>query len=41
MEIFGYRRLIAYQKAKNVVKLTYKLIKKFPSNETHAMCDKH
>ncbi len=39
MEIFGYRRLIAYQKAKNVVKLTYKLIKKFPSNETYAMCD--
>ncbi|MBO7073389.1 MAG: four helix bundle protein [Bacteroidales bacterium] len=39
MEIFGYRRLIAYQKAKEVVKVTYKYIKKFPSDERYAMCD--
>ena len=27
MEVFGYRRLIAYQKAKEIVKRTYKLLK--------------
>ena len=39
MEIFGYRKLIAYQKAKEVVKRTYKLLKKFPQEERWAMCD--
>ena len=39
MEVFGYRKLIAYQKTKEVVKRTYKLIKKFPSEERYAMCD--
>ena len=39
MEVFGYRKLIAYQKAKEVVKRTYKLIRKFPSEERYAMCD--
>ena len=39
MEVFGYRRLIAYQKGKEVVKRTYKLLKKFPSEERYAMCD--
>ena len=39
MEIFGYRKLIAYQKAKEVVKQTYKLLKKFPIEERYAMCD--
>ena len=39
MEIFGYRKLIAYQKAKEVVKKTYKLLKKFPIEERYAMCD--
>ena len=39
MEVFGYRRLIAYQKAKEVVKRTYKLLKKFPAEERYAMCD--
>jgi four helix bundle protein len=39
MEVFGYRKLIAYQKAKEVVKKTYYLIKKFPSEERYAMCD--
>lgn len=39
MEVFGYRKLIAYLKAKEVVKRTYKLIKKFPSEERYAMCD--
>jgi len=39
MEIFGYRKLIAYQKAKEVVKRTYKLLKKFPAEERYAVCD--
>ena len=39
MEVFGYRKLIAYQKAKDVVKRTYQLLKKFPSDEKHAMCN--
>ena len=39
MEVFGYRKLIAYQKAKEVVKRTYKLLKKYPSEEKYAMCD--
>ena len=39
MEVFGYRKLIAYQKGKEVIKRTYKLLKKFPSEERYAMCD--
>ena len=39
MEVFGYRKLIAYQKAKEVVKHTYKLLKKFPVEERYAMSD--
>ena len=39
MEIFGYRKLIAYQRAKEIVKRTYKLLKKFPVEERYAMCD--
>ncbi|MBO7617893.1 MAG: four helix bundle protein [Bacteroidales bacterium] len=39
MEVFGYRKLIAYQKAKEVVKSTYRLLKKFPVEERYAMCD--
>ena len=39
MEVFCYRKLIAYQKAKEVVKRTYQLLKKFPAEERYAMCD--
>ncbi len=39
MEVFGYRKLIGYQKAKEVVKHTYKLLKKFPAEERYAMSD--
>lgn len=38
-EVFSYRKLIAYQKAKEIVKHTYRLLKKFPSEERYAMCD--
>ena len=39
MEVFAYRRLIAYQKAKEIVKRTYKFLKKFPAEERYALCD--
>ena len=39
MEVLGYRKLIAYQKGKEVVKRTYRLLKKFPAEERYAMCD--
>ncbi len=39
MEVFGYRNLVAYQKAKDIIKRTYKLLKKFPAEERYAMCD--
>ena len=39
MEVFGYRKLIAYQKAKEVVKRSYKLLNKFPAEERFALCD--
>lgn len=38
-EVFGYRKLIAYQKGKEIIKRTYKLLKKFPAEEKYAMCD--
>ncbi len=39
MEVFGYKKLVAYQKAKEIVKRTYILLKKFPAEERYAMCD--
>ena len=39
MEVYGYRKLIAYQKAKEVVKRSYKLLNKFPAEERFALCD--
>lgn len=39
MEVFGFRNLVAYQKAKEVVKRTNSLLKKFPTEERYAMCD--
>ena len=39
MEVFGYRKLIAYQKAKEVVKRTYILQRKFPVEEQYAICN--
>lgn len=39
MEIFGYRKLMSYQKAKEVVKKTYMLLNKFPVEERYAMCN--
>ncbi|MCQ2311623.1 MAG: four helix bundle protein [Paludibacteraceae bacterium] len=39
MEIFGYRKLVAYIKAKEVVRSVYRLLCKFPKEEQYAMCD--
>ncbi len=41
MEVFGYRRLIAYQKAKEVVKKSYKLLKRFPAEERYGSLQKN
>ncbi len=39
MEVLSYRKLIVYQKSKELVKRTYQLLKKFPTDERYAMCD--
>ena len=39
MEFFGYRNLVAYQKAKEVRKQVYHLLKQFPKTEQFALCD--
>ena len=38
-EIFNYKKLIAYQRAKTLVKEVYGLLKKFPREEQYALCD--
>lgn len=38
-EIFNYRKLIAYQRAKTLVKEVYRLLRKFPKEEQYALCD--
>lgn len=38
-EIFNYKKLVAYQRAKALVKMVYGLIRKFPKEEQHALCD--
>ena len=38
-EIFNYKTLVAYQRAKEMVKEVYRLLKKFPREEQYAMCD--
>ena len=39
MEFFGYRKLIAYNKACEVRRVVYQLIKKFPKEEQFALCN--
>ena len=39
MEFFGYRKLIAYVKAREVRRKVYRLIKNFPKEEQFALCD--
>ncbi len=38
-EIFGYKKLIAYQKAQDLVREIYKLIEEYHSVERYALCD--
>ena len=38
-EIFNYKDLVAYQRAKELVKEVYGLLRKFPREEQYAMCD--
>ena len=37
--IYGFEKLVVYQKAKEYVVTIYSLIKKFPKEEQYAMCD--
>lgn len=37
MNVFNYRKLIVYQKSKELVKKTYKLLQKFPSQENFGL----
>lgn len=39
MDTFGYRKLLAYQKAKLLVARVYFLMKKIPPEEKYAICD--
>ncbi len=39
MEIFGYRKLVVYIKAQEMVRQVYKLLKNFSKEEQFAMCD--
>ena len=39
MEFFGYRKLIAYVKAREVREQVYRLLKDFPKNEQFALCN--
>ena len=39
MSIFNYRKLIVYQKSKELVKRTYYLSEQFPTKENMALCN--
>ena len=36
---YSFKNLDAYKEAKNLVKMVYGLIEKFPKVETYALCD--
>ena len=38
-DIFNYKKLVAYQRAKEMVKEVYRLLKRFPKEEQYALCD--
>lgn len=38
-DIFNYKKLVAYIRAKEMVKEVYRLLKKFPKEEQYALCD--
>ena len=38
-ELFNYKKLVAYQRAKALVNKVYELLKKFPREEQYALCD--
>lgn len=38
-DIFNYKKLVAYQRAKEMVKEVYRLLKNFPKEEQYALCD--
>ena len=38
-EIFNYKKLVAYQRGKDLVKAVYDLLRGFPKEEQYALCD--
>lgn len=38
MSDFYYRKLVAYQTAKQLVKMVYAVLRNYPSEERHALC---
>ena len=38
-EIFNYKKLVAYQRAKDLVKAVYDLLRGFPKEEQYVLCD--
>ena len=38
-EIFNYKKLVSYQRAKDLVKAVYDLLRGFPKEEQYALCD--
>ena len=39
VEVFGYRKLLVYQKSRDYVAMIYRLLRKFPTEERFALCD--
>lgn len=39
IEVFGYRKLLVYQRSRDYVAMIYRLLQKFPTEERFALCD--
>lgn len=39
VDVFGYRKLLVYQKSRDYVAMIYRLLRKFPTEERFALCD--
>ena len=39
IEVFGYRKLLVYQRSRDYVAMIYRVLQKFPTEERFALCD--
>ena len=39
IEVFGYRKLLVYQRSRDYVAMIYRWLQKFPTEERFALCD--